>query len=69
MADVQSPVTGRVVEVNSSLDDAPEQINQDCYGVGWMAKIELTDPCETRSLLKAEEYHQLVQRLLEQKGG
>ncbi len=69
VADVQSPVTGRVAEANTSLDDAPEQINQDCYGVGWMAKIELTDPCETRSLLNAEQYHQFVQRLLEQKGG
>ncbi len=67
VADVQSPVTGRVVEVNTALDDAPEQINQDCYGVGWLAKIDLTDPCETRTLLNAEQYHLLVQRLQAQK--
>lgn len=69
VADVHSPVTGRVLEVNTALDDAPEQINQDCYGAGWLAKIDLTDPCETRTLMNAEQYHQFVQRLLEQKGG
>ena len=68
VADVNSPLSGRVVESNSALDDAPEQINQDCYGTGWMAKIELSDPCEARSMLNAEQYHQFVQRLLEQKG-
>lgn len=68
VADVQSPVTGRVIEVNTALDDAPEQINQECYGSGWLAKVELTDPCETRTLLSAEQYHLFVQRLVEQKG-
>ncbi len=69
VADVNSPVSGRVIEANAALDDAPEQINQDCYGAGWMAKVELSDPSEARSLMSAEQYHQFVQRLLEQKGG
>jgi glycine cleavage system H protein len=69
VADVHSPVSGRVTEVNASLDDAPEQINQDCYGVGWMAKIELSDPSEVRSLMNAEAYRAHVQELLDQKGG
>jgi len=68
VADVNSPVSGRVLETNSALDDAPEQINQDCYGAGWLAKIDLSDPAETRALMNAEHYHQFVQRLLEQKG-
>jgi glycine cleavage system H protein len=69
VADINSPVSGRVVEANTSLDDAPERINQDCYGAGWLAKIDLSDPAELRSLLNAEQYCQLVQRLSEQKKG
>ena len=69
VADVNSPVSGRVVEVNTALDDQPEQINQDCYGSGWLARIDLSDPAEVRSLMSAQEYVQFVQRLTEQKGG
>lgn len=69
VADVNSPVSGRVVEVNTSLDDSPEQINQDCYGTGWLAKIDLSDPAEVRSLMSAQEYVKLVQGLAEDKGG
>lgn len=69
VADVNSPVSGRVVEVNTTLDDQPEQINQECYGAGWLAKVELSDPAEVRSLMSAQEYVQFVQRLTEQKGG
>lgn len=69
VADVNSPVSGRVVEVNTTLDDQPEQINQECYGAGWLAKVELSDPAEVRSLMTAQEYVQFVQRLSEQKGG
>ncbi len=69
VADVHSPVSGRVIEVNTALDDAPEQINQDCYGSGWMAKIDLSDPSEVRALMSAEQYHAHVQQLLAQKSG
>lgn len=69
VADVNSPVSGRVLEVNTSLDDEPERINQDCYGGGWMAKIDLSDPAEVRSLMNAQQYVQFVQKLTEQKGG
>ena len=58
VADVNSPVTGRVIEANSALDDTPEQINQSPYDSGWMAKIELSDPAETRSLMSAQAYVQ-----------
>lgn len=63
VADVNSPLSGRVIDVNTSLDDAPEQINQDCYGAGWIAKIELSDPPEARSLMNAQQYHQHIQQL------
>jgi glycine cleavage system H protein len=68
VADVNSPVSGRVIEVNTALDDEPERINQDCYGAGWLAKIDLSDPAEVRSLMGAQQYVQFVQQLGEQKG-
>ncbi len=68
VADVNSPVSGRVMEVNMSLDDEPERINQDCYGAGWLARIDLSDPAEVRSLMNAKQYVQHVQQLSEQKG-
>jgi len=69
VADVNSPVSGRVVEVNTALDDQPERINQDPYGAGWLATIDLSDPAEVRSLMTAQQYVQLVQQLTAQKGG
>jgi glycine cleavage system H protein len=63
VADVNSPVTGRVVEANIALDDAPEQINQSPYDTGWLARIELSDPAEIRSLMNAQEYVQFLQQL------
>ena len=69
VADVNSPVTGRVMEVNTTLDDEPERINQDCYGGGWLAKIDLSDPAEIRSLMNAQQYVQFVKQLTDQKAG
>ncbi len=69
VADVSSPVSGRVVEANTTLDDEPEKINQDCYGAGWLAKIDMSDPAEVRSLMNAQEYVQFIQRLSEETGG
>jgi len=69
VADVNSPVSGRVVEVNTTLDDEPERINQDCYGGGWLAKIDLSDPAEIRSLMNAQQYVQFVKQLTDQKAG
>ena len=63
VADVNSPVTGRIAEVNAALDDSPETINQSPHEEGWLAKIELTDPAEIRSLMSAQEYVQFLQQL------
>lgn len=59
-ADVYSPVSGVVVEVNEDLYDAPETINADPYGEGWMFKIELKDPKELEELLSPEDYAKKV---------
>lgn len=56
VADVYSPLTGSVIEVNEALRDQPELINQDPYGTGWIAKIRIEDPREIGSLLRPEDY-------------
>ncbi len=56
VSDVIAPLSGEIVEVNTSLADAPETINSDPYGEGWLVKIRLSDPSETESLLDAATY-------------
>jgi glycine cleavage system H protein len=57
---VISPVSGRILEVNEDLSESPEIINEDPYGKGWIAVIELEDPSETDDLLDSFEYGKLV---------
>lgn len=59
-SDVYAPVSGKILEVNSELDPHPEYVNQDPYGKGWMALLEMSDPSELDRLLSAEEYEQLI---------
>jgi glycine cleavage system H protein len=56
VSDLFCPLTGEVIEVNSSLASNPEQINSDPYGRGWMIVAKLADPKELESLMTAEEY-------------
>jgi len=56
VSDLFSPVSGKVVEVNEKLNDAPETVNQDPYGDGWMVKIEMSDTSELDNLLDANAY-------------
>ena len=60
VADLFGPVSGRVVEVNTTLADQPELVNQDCYGDGWMLVVEPDDPAEIEDLLAASDYRQHV---------
>lgn len=55
-ADVNTPVTGTILAINEDLADAPEVLNSDPYGAGWMVKIKLDDPSELDDLMSAEEY-------------
>ncbi|MEK6691349.1 MAG: glycine cleavage system protein GcvH [Nitrospirota bacterium] len=57
---VISPVSGMVVEVNEELTDSPEIINEDPYGKGWIAVIEIDDPLEVEELMDAKSYENLV---------
>jgi glycine cleavage system H protein len=60
VSDVIAPLSGEVIEVNEALADAPEQINEDPYGVGWLVKVRLSAPQEAEALLSAEEYRKLL---------
>ena len=55
-ADVYSPVSGEVVEINEALPDSPETVNTDPYGQAWMIKVELSDGSQVDALLNAEAY-------------
>ncbi|MDR5000540.1 glycine cleavage system protein GcvH [Brevibacillus parabrevis] len=56
VSDLFSPVSGKVVEVNSELEDSPEVINSDAYSGGWMIVVEISNPDELSELLSAEQY-------------
>jgi glycine cleavage system H protein len=60
VSDVIAPLSGEIVEVNDALADAPEKINEDPYGEGWLVKVKLTAPAEAEALLGAEEYRKLL---------
>ena len=55
-SDLYSPVSGEVLEFNEELEDAPELVNKDPYGKGWIIKISISDASELDGLLTAAEY-------------
>ena len=61
VSDVFAPLSGEVVAVNEALSDAPEPINTDPYGDGWLVKVKLSDPSEVDGLLDVEAYRKLLQ--------
>lgn len=60
VSDVIAPLSGEVIEVNDALAAAPETINSDPYGAGWLVRVRLGDPAEVDGLLSASEYEALV---------
>ncbi|MDQ4129646.1 MAG: glycine cleavage system protein GcvH [Actinomycetota bacterium] len=60
VSDVYAPVTGRVVEVNAGLADAPNRLNEDPYGDGWICLIEPEDSGSVAALLEPEAYRELI---------
>ncbi len=61
-ADIYSPLTGVIVEVNERLYDEPELVNKDPYGEGWMFKIRLSNPSELDRLMKPEDYAEHIRK-------
>jgi glycine cleavage system H protein len=60
LADLFAPMSGEVVRVNDALTDAPELVNDDCYGKGWLVAIKPANPKELDGLLDAEAYRTLI---------
>ena len=60
VSDVIAPLSGEVVEVNQALVDAPETVNADPYGEGWIVRVRLADPEEAEALMDAQAYRQYL---------
>lgn len=57
-ADLYSPVSGEVTEINDALPDNPELVNSDPYGMAWMLRIQMSDPAELEQMMDAAAYQQ-----------
>ncbi len=62
VSDVFAPVGGAVLEVNDTLPDSPETINDDPYGDGWMIKVEMSDMDDLKDLMSADEYTEYIEQ-------
>ncbi len=60
VSDLFCPVSGEVAEFNTVLDDAPETVNSDPYGEGWIISVAMSDPAQVAALMSADEYRALV---------
>ena len=60
VSDLFMPITGKVIEVNPSLEDKPELVNEDPYGEGWIIKVHITDESQIESLLSSSDYKNLI---------
>ena len=61
VSDVYAPLSGEVTEINDSLTDSPEALNDDPYEGGWIARVRLSDPSEVESLLEVDAYKRLLE--------
>lgn len=59
-SNIYSPVSGKVIEVNTTLQDHPEYLNKDPYGQGWIAVVEMASPAEMDALMTAEQYEEFL---------
>ena len=60
VSDLFMPLSGEVLSFNSELEDAPEVVNSDPYGAGWMIRVKISDTSEVDTLLSAEQYKDLI---------
>lgn len=60
VSDLYMPISGKIAEFNKSLESAPEKVNSDPYGEGWMVKVEISAPAEASGLLSADQYKELI---------
>ena len=60
VADLFAPISGTVTEINETLDDSPESVNQDPYGDGWMVKVSVSEAGELDNLMSAVQYQEMI---------
>jgi glycine cleavage system H protein len=60
VSDIYSPVSGVVTEINTSLAETPEKLNQEPHGAAWLIKVKLTDPAELQNLLTTADYQTYI---------
>lgn len=60
VSDLFQPLSGEIVAFNESLEDAPEKVNSDPYGEGWMVKIKMSEPSQAEDLLSSDAYKELI---------
>ncbi|HOT97798.1 MAG TPA: glycine cleavage system protein GcvH [bacterium] len=60
VSDLFAPLSGTVTETNTQLTDAPETVNKDPYGSGWMVKVRIANPGEMAALMKADAYKAMI---------
>jgi len=65
VSDLFSPISGRIREVNEMVLDSPEVVNDDCYGEGWLIKVDATDLTELDELMNKEEYEAYLKEISE----
>ncbi len=61
VSELYAPVNGIIIEVNNSLEDFPEKVNQDCYGDGWIVKIKPENKIDKKDLLDHEQYRKIIE--------
>ena len=61
VSDCFAPVSGKIVEINDLLQESPETLNEDCYGEGWMIKMEMSDPKQSEDLIDDKAYSAFVE--------
>lgn len=66
VSDIYAPVSGTVLEINDTLPESPETINEDAYGDGWIIKVEMTDMDDLKDLMSADEYAEYVEQQKEE---
>lgn len=60
VSDINSPVSGEIVEINETLEDEPTTVNSDCYGEGWIIKVKMNDASELDELMDADAYEEFA---------
>lgn len=61
VSEIFTPIAGEITEINEGLNDAPEAVNSDAYGTGWMVKIKMDNPGETDGMLSSAEYEEYLE--------